>query len=345
MATSMDAEQLRRFSPFDTLESANLNDLLNHIDIRQASAGDVLFSTGDTDKNSIYVLAGTLSLRNDGQVLGTIEGGTEEARNPVAPKLPRHLSAVAVDQVEYFSIDSDLVDTTLTLDHTGLYEVGDFNAELGGEDGDWMSALLRAKIFEHIPPQSIQMIFMRLNRVDFKAGDTVIKQGTQGDDFFIIRSGECLVMRETAGTSADICLAELGVGDSFGEEALLSNEKRSATVVMRTDGILMRLGRDDFQSLLNEPLVMTLEPEQAETAITHGGKWLDVRVPSEFLAFRKEDAINLPLYLLRHKIDMLDRNTPYIVCCDTGRRSSAAAFILNQIGFETAVLKGGLNHC
>ena len=52
--------------------------------------------------------------------------------------------------------------------------------------------------------------------------------------------------------------------------------------------------------------------------------------------------MNLPLYLLRHKLDVLDRKTPYVVYCDTGRRSSAAAFILNQQGFETAVLKGGL---
>ncbi|MGI9265610.1 MAG: rhodanese-like domain-containing protein, partial [Gammaproteobacteria bacterium] len=70
----------------------------------------------------------------------------------------------------------------------------------------------------------------------------------------------------------------------------------------------------------------------------------DVRVPSEFKAFAKDDAVNLPLYVLRHKLDVLDRNTPYIVYCDTGRRSSAAAFILNQKGFEAAVLKGGLNH-
>jgi rhodanese-related sulfurtransferase len=33
----------------------------------------------------------------------------------------------------------------------------------------------------------------------------------------------------------------------------------------------------------------------------------------------------------------------YVVCCDTGRRSSAGAFILNERGFQTYVLKGGLN--
>jgi CRP-like cAMP-binding protein/rhodanese-related sulfurtransferase len=339
----MDAAQLGKFSPFDTLDPANLAGLLDNIEILQASDGQALFEKGDTEQRSIYLLSGTLSLRNGDQVLGTIEGGTDEARNPIARALPRQLSAVAVNDVRYFRIDSELVDVTLTLDHTGIYEVGDLSAALNGSEGDWMSALLRTKIFQLIPPQNIQMIFMRLNRVDYKAGHVVIRQGSQGDHFYIIRSGRCRVTRETPGNGNNIDLADLGVGDTFGEEALISNEARNATVTMRTDGILMQLGRDDFQSLLNEPMIVSLEPEDADEAVTHGGKWLDVRVPSEFRAFSKANAMNLPLYLLRHKLNALDRKTPYVVYCDTGRRSSAAAFILSQQGFETAVLRGGLN--
>ena len=209
MTTSMDAAQLGKFSPFDTLESASLNDLLDSIEILQATEGQVLFDKGDTEKRSIYLLSGTLSLRNGDQVLGTIVGGTEEARTPIAPTLPRQLSAVAADDVQYFRIDSELVDVTLTLDHTGMYEVGDFSSELNGGEGDWMSALLRTTTFQQIPPQNIQMIFMRLQRIDYKAGDVVVRQGTKGDHFYIIRSGRCMVTRETPGNSQNIDLADL----------------------------------------------------------------------------------------------------------------------------------------
>jgi CRP-like cAMP-binding protein len=343
MITRMDVAQLARFSPFDTLESANLADLLDSIEILQANPGQVLFEKGATEERSIYLISGTLSLRNGDQALGTITGGTEEARNPIAPALPRQLSAVAVADVHYFSVDSELVDVTLTLDQTGLYEVVDCSSGMNDDEGDWMSTLLRTKIFQQIPPQNIQMIFMRLNRVDCEAGHVVIRQGSKGDDFYFIRSGRCRVTRETPGNRENINLAELGVGDTFGEEALISNEARNATVTMATDGTLMRLGRGDFQSLLNEALTFSLAHEDADEAVTKGGKWLDVRVPSEFKASSKANAVNLPLYLLRHKLDALDRRTPYVVYCDTGRRSSVAAFILNQHGFETAVLRGGLN--
>ena len=344
MTKAMDAAELGRFSPFNAFKSTNLEDLLNDIEVLEVPQGQVLFNKGDADRRAIYLLSGTISLQDGDESPRTISAGDEEARNPIAPGNPRRQSAVAMESVRYFLIDSELLDVKLTLDQTGVYEVGDLATQLDGDEGDWMSALLRTRIFQLIPPQNIQTIFMRMKRLDYKAGHIVIQQGSKGDHFYIIRSGRCMVTRETPANKQNIDLADLGVGASFGEEALISDEARNATVTMMTDGTLMQLGRDDFQSLLNEPMVASLSPEQADEAVSQGGQWLDVRVPSEFRASSKANATNLPLYMLRHKLNALDRKTPYIVYCDTGRRSSAAAFILNQRGFETAVLKGGLNH-
>jgi rhodanese-related sulfurtransferase len=113
---------------------------------------------------------------------------------------------------------------------------------------------------------------------------------------------------------------------------------------MDTDGALMRLGKEDFHTLLNEPMLDWIDQEGAEKIIAAGGRWLDVRLPSEFEAFHNEGAINVPLYFIRLKLKTLDPALHYVVCCDTGRRSSAGAFILNERGFQTYVLKGGLNH-
>lgn len=340
----IDVRRLGGFSPFEALKTNNLSNLLEHVEELQASQGETLFKKGDSDKRSIYLLSGTIELSGGDTIQRVITGGTDEANSPIAPGLPRQQTAVAVDNVRYFTIDSDVVDVALTLDQTGIYEVGDFSAESNVSEGDWMTALLQTRIFQQIPPQCIQMIFMRLQRIDYKVGDVVIHQGSSGDFFYIIRSGRCLVTRETVAGKENIDLAEIAVGDTFGEEALLSQAERNATVSMLTDGVLMRLGRDDFQALLKEPMLEFLDQQEASEAAAHGAKWLDVRVPSEFRANGKEGAINLPLYLLRHKLGVLDRETPYIVYCDTGRRSSAAAFILNQNGFQSAVLKGGTVH-
>jgi rhodanese-related sulfurtransferase len=52
--------------------------------------------------------------------------------------------------------------------------------------------------------------------------------------------------------------------------------------------------------------------------------------------------MNIPLYFIRLKLATLDRDTPYILYCDTSRRSAAGAFILLERGFDAYVLRGGL---
>jgi rhodanese-related sulfurtransferase len=237
-------------------------------------------------------------------------------------------------------IDSDLLDVLLTWDQTGQYEVAELRGDGLDVTGDWMTTLLQTKAFHRIPPANIQAIFMRMQRINYRARDIVIKQGTEGDFFYVVVAGKCVVTRETPLNKEGIKLAELGPGDSFGEEALIAEAKRNATVTMSTDGTLMRLGKADFQTLLNEPLLQWVDYEAAKEIVAGGGKWLDVRLPSEFQNI--DDAVNIPLYFIRLKLNALDKNIQYVVCCDTGRRSSAAAYILSERGFEAYVLKGGL---
>jgi rhodanese-related sulfurtransferase len=182
-----------------------------------------------------------------------------------------------------------------------------------------------------------------MQQINYKAGDVVLKQGTEGDYFYVLTSGKCLVTRETPLNKDGIKLAELVVGDTFGEEALISDAKRNATVTMTTDGAIMRLGKEDFKRLLNEPMLDWISMAEAEDIIKGGGKWLDVRLPSEFENDHLSGAINIPLYFIRLKMSTLDENTNYILCCDTGRRSSAGAYILSERGYKAYVLRDGIN--
>lgn len=343
MEQQVDINQLRRLSPISSLKRENVEALVKKTELKVAEPGDVLFKQGDSSKRAVWLLSGSVDLRRGDETETCIEGGSDDARHPLAPQLPRRVSAVATQRSEYITIDSDLLDVMLTWDQTGQYEVGELKGQTGGSD-DWMTTLLQTKAFHKIPPANIQAIFMRMQQVNHKAGDVIIKQGDEGDYFYVITRGRCIVTRETPLNKDGIRLAELEVGDTFGEEALISEARRNATVYMDTAGSLMRLGKEDFNRLLNEPMLDWVDQAQAQAMIRQGGKWLDVRLPSEFEAYHNDGAINIPLYFIRLKLKQLDPSVTYVVCCDTGRRSSAAAFILNERGFQTAVLKGGLNH-
>ncbi|MGH8139521.1 MAG: cyclic nucleotide-binding domain-containing protein, partial [Steroidobacteraceae bacterium] len=336
---------LKTFAPLDGLKRDNLAALAKKVSVRTMPAGRVLFKEGDTDKRTVWLVAGMVEIREGDRTIAMVRGGTPEARNPLYPKTPRAVSARAVDEISYLSIDSELLDVMITWDQTGSYEVAELQTQPDGTSSDdWMTTLLQTKAFHRIPPANIQAIFLRLQRVPFRAGDVVIKQGDEGDYFYVIVSGKCIVTRETPLNREGIKLAELGVGDTFGEEALIAEAKRNATVAMSTDGVLMRLNKQDFRELMNEPLLQWVTQEKATEIIERGGRWLDVRLPSEHQNLAIEGSVNIPLYFIRLKLSALDRTVPYVVYCDTGRRSSAAAFILVERGFDAYVLTGGLTN-
>jgi CRP-like cAMP-binding protein len=336
-------ELLRRFTPLDGLKRENVAALAKKMEIRTLDGSKPLLREGDTDKRTYYLVSGTLELTDRTGAVRLLRANTDEARNPVTPILPRRYTVRAVDRVEYVSVDTELLDVMLTWDQTGSYEVTELRSDDRAESTDWMTTLLQTKAFHRIPPGNIQAIFMRMQWVQYAAGDVIIKQGDEGDYFYVITAGRCTVTRETPLNKEGIKLAELNVGDTFGEEALISQSRRNATVTMLTDGALMRLGKEDFNTLLNEPMVSWVDHEEGQRIVAAGGKWLDVRLPSEFEAYHEPEAINIPLYFIRLKLNTLNTDTTYVVCCDTGRRSSAGAFVLNERGFNTHVLRGGLN--
>jgi CRP-like cAMP-binding protein len=334
---------LKTFAPLDGLKRENLAALAKKVSVRTLAAGRMLFKEGDTDKRTIWLVGGMVDIREKDRTVAMVRGGSPEARSPLYPQIPRRVSARAMDEISYLAIDSELLDVMITWDQTGTYEVAELQSQMdGASSDDWMTTLLQTKAFHRIPPANIQAIFLRMQRVPYRAGEVIIKQGDEGDYFYAIISGKCVVTRETPLNKEGIKLAELGVGDTFGEEALIAEAKRNATVTMSADGVLMRLNKQDFRELMNEPLLQWVNYEEAREIVAKGGKWLDVRLPSEHQNLSIDDSLNIPLYFIRLKLSALDRSVPYVVYCDTGRRSSAAAYIMVERGFDAFVLKGGL---
>jgi CRP-like cAMP-binding protein len=337
---------LRALVPANALNAENFQELGRKAYEEELSAGRVIFKQGDTDRKNVYVLSGDVELISDEGNQGTIKGGSDQAKHPIANSQPRQATARARTKVTITRIDSDLLDILLTWDQLSGIEVSDISQDpdetmLGEETGDWMTRILQSKAFLRIPPANIQAMFMRLQEMPVKTGQTIIEQGDAGDFYYIICRGRCQVTRKSA-TGATVVLAELKDGDAFGEEALLSESKRNATVTMTTDGLLMRLSKDDFEELLKAPMLNDVDLDTAKSMVQQGAVLLDVRLESEHSAGAIKGSINIPLFMLRLKSESLDRGKKYICFCETGRRGSAAAYLLTERGLDGYVLRGGL---
>lgn len=341
MPELVDKNILKTLVPPNALNAENFQELAGKAFVEEVPAGKVIFKSGDVDRKTTYLLEGEITLADDSGASTSVRGGTDAARHPLANNQPRKQTARAKTPCKITRFDSDLLDILLTWDQLSGIEVNEI--QVGDDDGDddWMTRILQSQAFLQIPPANIQAMFMRMQELPVRAGDVVIKQGDDGDFYYIIKHGRAKVTRASK-TGTDLTLATLKDGDAFGEEALLSEAKRNANITMETDGILMRLSKDDFNALLKEPMLNWLTLDEAKARVAQGARLLDVRLESEHSNNGIPGSLNIPLFMLRLKADSLKPDVPYIVYCDTGRRSSAAAFLLGERGFETYVLQGGV---
>lgn len=127
--------------------------------------------------------------------------------------------------------------------------------------------LRQVKLLEPLSDRQLSEISKRLVSTDYVEGAIIIKQGDIGDRFYMISSGEVGVQVN------HVQVATLGAGSFFGEMSLLSNERRSATVVSLTDTSCLVLNRADFNELLG-PLdeIMKAESKKRNDALAAAEK-------------------------------------------------------------------------
>lgn len=341
------AQQLSGLIPMNSLNESNLNELVSGSSFEEVKRGDVIFKEGDTDGDAIYLLEGEVELKSKTGDFKPkmVKGGEESANYAMSQLKPRQYTARAILDSKIVRINSAELDRLLSVDQLSTDFVDDDGyevSEMGGDiDAEWMMKMLNQPAFRQLPTENISEVFNRLEEVDVAQGEKVIKQGEAGDYYFIIKSGKFNVSRKYNNGKVQI-LANLAEGDVFGEESLLSDRPRNASVVSLTEGTLMRLAKSDFKQLLTRPLIKTVEQKEAEQMLQKGAGLLDVRMEDEFKRGALRVAKNVPLYLLRRHLNSLDRNKPYVLCCQTGARSAVGAFLMNQRGFDVYVLEGGL---
>ena len=341
-------DTLRVLDPLSSLLDARLKELADLCCIEQVNRAVDPFHLRPIAGQSVYLVRGELALAYAQGSSEVIVGGSAEARYPLG-KRRGFASAKAVTDVQLVRIDDDLIDIMLTWDQVAMQEQAAAKEAVGqrATRTDWrvMSGMfgidnLRFGAFSQLPSAHIDELLRRFEQIEAKAGELIIREGAEGDYYYLVESGRCQVERMVGGVS--MMLAELKSGDTFGEEALVSEAKRNATVTMKTDGSLLRLGKQDFNALLREPLLHRISMEEAKQKVLDGAQWIDVRYPSEYQYDRLSGARNIPLSEIRNAFGALDMDDEYIVYCQSGRRSSAAAFLLAQRGYRVYVLEGGL---
>ena len=353
--SAVSPDVLRAFDPLSSLSDARLQEFADLCHLESVSTGLDPFRIRPAAEQMSYLVSGSLQINLAGGGQEVVTGGT----GPAAVALLRAepiVDAKALTDVQIIRIDRDLLDIMMTWDQLAAFDTtrtGRFKTlnpatqavEVLPSNWNVMSGVfsvrnLRTGAFGFLPAAHIGELLNRFSRVEVKAAQVMIREGEEGDYYYVIESGRAQVTRLVGGVT--VTLADLKSGDAFGEEALVSESKRNATVTMKLDGALLRLAKQDFIALLKEPLLNKVPVAEAQEKVAAGAQWLDVRYPSEYQYDRLPGAINVPLAEIRNALNVLEKSRQYVVYCQSGRRSAAAAFLLAHRGFKVALLDGGL---
>jgi CRP-like cAMP-binding protein len=336
VAIKPDLYLLQRLQPLSSLPITALQELAGQAHIEMFREDECIFEQGAKDTRMMFLLQGSIEIIT-GKRKHLLMHTSPLARQPVSVYSPRPVTARAKGRCSVLVIDTELVNTLLAAQDSG-YHVEEFDI-----DGDihTFTHLLKTPDLLKLPPNDMAMVLANLEQVEVEAGEVVLWQGDNDPWYYILLTGAARVTRLPGSSAQEMTLAELRPGCRFGEEALITGQPRNATITMLSNGSLLRLHGDIFRQHVVEPFVPQIDENQALNLVRRGSVLIDVRNES---AYRNNGlGLNIPLPMLRLKMNRLEPDKPCIFVCDNGRLSQAAAFVARQQGLDACIVRGGID--
>ena len=344
-------ERLRYFHPLALISEKHIERLMEGAGIKRLSKGQFLFRKMAQPDTSYFLLEGAVEIRESFEKRNLVDAGANQARFPIEEQCRGGAAVRAQDECTVLTLRRDAIDQLMASgDDAGFDVVLVSDTEERLEEArfddeyseDWMARLLESPLMSHLSATNIQRCFIELERVSKKAGEDVVLAGSRGAHFYIIMEGEASVITEEAGPYKGQTF-DLVPGDYFGEEALVADTIRNATVRMSSDGVVGRLDRAQFDAIFKSSLVQTIDLGKARKFLAGAGigfDVIDVRFPPEYKRAHIEGSVNTPVVSLRKHLRELDRNKSYLVTPEGGRRSELAVYLLRQAGLNAYLLNG-----
>ncbi|XP_045103910.1 cGMP-dependent protein kinase, isozyme 1-like [Portunus trituberculatus] len=228
------------------------NDFLKHLDVGQVreivdsmypqefAAGSWVIREGDVGSHLYVSAMGELEVVKDGDILGRMSSGKAFGELAILYNCTRTASIKAVTNAKVWVLDRRVFQQVMM--RSGLKRM---------EDN--INFLSSVPLFQNLNKDHLTKIADALE-VDFYApGTYIIRQGTSGDSFYILKSGKVRVTQRITGKSEEEEIRTLQKGNYFGEQALMREECRTANVIAMAPGVeCLTLDRESFIQLIGD---------------------------------------------------------------------------------------------
>jgi len=227
------------FSHLDENERSDIFDAMFPVN---ALPGEVIIQQGDEGDNFYIIDTGEVEVYVNGEKMVTIGEGASFGELALIYGLPRAatVKASSSTDVKLWGIDRDSYRRILmgsTIRKRKMYE----------------EFLSKVSILDNLDKWERLTVADALEPTSFEDNEVVVKQGEQGNDFFIIVEGTAVVTQTRSEGVEDpeqVEVGRLGPSDYFGEIALLLDRPRAATVTARGPLKCVKLDRGRFERVL-----------------------------------------------------------------------------------------------
>jgi putative peptide zinc metalloprotease protein len=229
---------------------AELRHIASYLAVEEVEAGQVVFRQGARGDRFYVLLDGTvrvirIAADERAERLATFGPGDYFGEAALVANVARTATVVAETPARLLSLDAGHF-------RRWLASRVDVNAAVHRTLAE-RRLLARLPLFAGLGTTELDRLAARMLVTRYSTGDTIVEQGAAGDRFYVIVDGRVQVVQaDEAGFETH--MAELGVGDFFGEMALLDRAPRSATVRALSPVETYTLAADEFQQLLDGPM-------------------------------------------------------------------------------------------
>jgi putative peptide zinc metalloprotease protein len=228
-----------------------------HVELLRVDAGQTLMRQGERGDHFYVVRSGSFEVtrvEDDGteRAIRKVPRGRSFGEAALIEGTPRLATVRALEPSEVFAIDKGTFDRALG-DRVEMSE--DVKKDLRS-----VSELRSLEAFQGLDDADAARLMKGARFVNFAPGERIVKQGDEGDSFFVVARGQLEVIENRTKKG------RLGPGAYFGEIALLADVPRTATVKAVTPARVLELDRKAFEKVLAKSFRRgTLAPSRALT--------------------------------------------------------------------------------
>lgn len=328
-----------QFIPLNQIDIKYHPQLATNLHLTKVEAGkDILKKT--RKKNLMHFLVhGSAEIRESFDNRYRLNHSDNGSNVSLESRLQNRSSVKAIDDCILLVVNTDQLDQYLTWsqDYTICYlDEGDVSIRddtLIDDDyqDDWDNVFVQSKLASNLSSHAIHQLMSQLEDIAVKANDIIVRNHSQGDYFYLIKKGCAEVQTDINGPFKGERF-KLGSGNYFGDEALVADTTRNATVTMISDGILGRLNIEAFNQLIKQhlvsPISTAIDTKQDNIEV------LDIRFPIEYKLGHETGSTNMPISLLRRQLRKMNQKQLYVITPADDRRSELATYLMRQAGYQ-----------